>query len=146
VVGILYLPGFILWYYTGMIPTIKSGDTHSSTKVEILETSTYTYFYCKIQSLGTYSKQCLFFLTNFVDFSTKKSRKFWNFFSPNVCSINFSRIMEIFLLDVRWPPNALHNGCKVIMGYVTCYLACYVPFGTRNMGGYGCKTWQGEQA
>ncbi len=25
-----------------------------------------------------------------------------------------------------------------------CYLACYVPIDTHNMGGYGCK-WHGER-
>jgi len=36
-----------------------------------------------------------------------------------------------------------HVTCYKTLG--TCYLACYVPLGTHNMGVYGCKTGHGEK-
>jgi hypothetical protein len=51
----------------------------------------------------------------------------------NPCNTCFGHVMN----------DKVYVTCYKTLG--TCYLACYVPLDTSNMGGYGCKTWQGEK-
>jgi len=110
------------------------------------------------------------FLNWFWEVFFKTSLRFWHknsiFFNsvkhlPIVVNAVGTRVLlQLFSLQSGLCPNFFHLGIsrhvlgilEVLGGHVTCYKtlgtcypACYLSFGTHNMQGYGCKTWQGEK-
>jgi hypothetical protein len=108
---------------------------------------------------------------NLIDFWKFFSKNHWKFntkiqiFSTvwNICPCLLMQLVQEYLLQLFSLQSGLcpiffHLGIsrhvlgmlEVRGGHVTCYKtlgtcypACYMSFGTHNMGGYGCKTWQG---